>query len=159
MVPDSQKPKISFEFFYILGYSPRRTAPSGTSPGLRNQIHFKVLLQDNFEINGGQQAPAINGQFLDMIEVPFWDQNPKHNPPQVELLLDFRGPDIGDFVYHCHILGHEDLGMMAIIRVVPNTSKLATPKDKDAPATAEKVPTQPAANQPAIIVRGGGNLE
>jgi FtsP/CotA-like multicopper oxidase with cupredoxin domain len=124
-----------------------------------HQIHFKVLSQDNFEINGGQQAPAINGQFLDMIEVPFWDQNPKHNPPQVELLLDFRGPDIGDFVYHCHILGHEDLGMMAIIRVVPNTSKLATPKDKDAPATAEKVPTQPAANQPAIIVRGGGNLE
>jgi len=26
---------------------------------------------------------------------------------------------IGDFVYHCHILDHEDLGMMAIIRVKP----------------------------------------
>jgi FtsP/CotA-like multicopper oxidase with cupredoxin domain len=84
----------------------------------QHQIHFKVLSQDNFEINGIQQAPAINGQFLDMIEVPFWDQNPQHNPPQVQLLMDFRGPDIGDFVYHCHILGHEDLGMMAIERVV-----------------------------------------
>jgi len=41
------------------------------------------------------------------------------NPyPQVQLLVDFRGPDIGDFVFHCHILGHEDLGMMAIERVV-----------------------------------------
>jgi hypothetical protein len=49
--------------------------------------------------------------------------------------------------------------MMAIIRVVPNTSKLTMPKDKDAPAIAQKVPTQPAANQPAIIVRSGGNLE
>jgi FtsP/CotA-like multicopper oxidase with cupredoxin domain len=86
----------------------------------QHQIHFKVLSQDNFEINGVQQAPAINGQFLDMIEVPFWDQNPQHNPPQVELLMDFRGPDIGDFVYHCHILGHEDLGMMAIERVNPH---------------------------------------
>ena len=33
--------------------------------------------------------------------------------------MDFRGPDVGDFVYHCHILAHEDGGMMAIIRVVP----------------------------------------
>jgi FtsP/CotA-like multicopper oxidase with cupredoxin domain len=35
--------------------------------------------------------------------------------------MDFRGPDIGDFVYHCHILGHEDAGMMAIIRVLPRS--------------------------------------
>ena len=85
-----------------------------------HQIHFQVLSQDNFEINGTPQAPAINGQFLDMIEVPFWDnvKNPNMSlAPQVEVLMDFRGMDIGDFVYHCHILSHEDLGMMAIIRV------------------------------------------
>jgi FtsP/CotA-like multicopper oxidase with cupredoxin domain len=42
------------------------------------------------------------------------------NPyPQVELLVDFRGPTVGDFVFHCHILGHEDLGMMAIEHVRP----------------------------------------
>ncbi len=28
--------------------------------------------------------------------------------------------EVGDFVYHCHILEHEDGGMMAHIRVVPN---------------------------------------
>jgi FtsP/CotA-like multicopper oxidase with cupredoxin domain len=86
-----------------------------------HQIHFKVLSQDNFEVNGTPQAPAINGQFLDMIEVPFWDnaKNPNGPLPQVQLLMDFRGMDIGDFVYHCHILSHEDLGMMAIIRVEP----------------------------------------
>jgi FtsP/CotA-like multicopper oxidase with cupredoxin domain len=84
-----------------------------------HQIHFKVLSQDNFEINGTPQAPAINGQYLDMIEVPFWDnaKNPNGPVPQVELLMSFQGMDIGDFVYHCHILSHEDLGMMAIIRV------------------------------------------
>jgi FtsP/CotA-like multicopper oxidase with cupredoxin domain len=87
-----------------------------------HQIHFNVISQDNFEINGTPQAPGINGQYLDMIEVPFWDniKNPNQNhAPQVELLMDFRGMDIGDFVYHCHILSHEDLGMMAIIRVQP----------------------------------------
>jgi FtsP/CotA-like multicopper oxidase with cupredoxin domain len=86
-----------------------------------HQIHFKVLSQDNFEVNGTPQAPAINRQFLDMIETPFWDnvKNPNGPLPQVQLLMDFRGMDIGDFVYHCHILSHEDLGMMAIIRVLP----------------------------------------
>jgi FtsP/CotA-like multicopper oxidase with cupredoxin domain len=29
---------------------------------------------------------------------------------------------LGDFVYHCHILGHEDSGMMAKISVVPGRS-------------------------------------
>jgi len=87
-----------------------------------HQIHFKVLSQDNFEINGTQETPAIKRQFMDMIETPFWDnvKNPNQSSaPQVELLMDFRGMDIGDFVYHCHILSHEDLGMMAIIRVLP----------------------------------------
>ena len=39
--------------------------------------------------------------------------------PSVKLRMDFRGPEVGDFVYHCHILEHEDGGMMAIIRVLP----------------------------------------
>lgn len=115
----------------------------------QHQIHFKVLSQDNFDVNGQAQgcqtctaAPAINGQFLDMVEVPFCGGDPAVNVtlpdgrvvqeacltannggpalpyPQVEALMDFRGPDIGDFVFHCHILGHEDRGMMAIERVV-----------------------------------------
>jgi suppressor of ftsI len=46
-------------------------------------------------------------------------KNPNGPVPEVELLVDFRGVDVGDFVYHCHILNHEDLGMMAIIQVNP----------------------------------------
>jgi FtsP/CotA-like multicopper oxidase with cupredoxin domain len=84
-----------------------------------HQIHFNVLSQNNFETNGSVQAPGINGQFLDMIQIPFWDGNTAHPYPSVTVRMDFRGPDVGDFVYHCHILGHEDNGMMAIIRVLP----------------------------------------
>jgi FtsP/CotA-like multicopper oxidase with cupredoxin domain len=101
----------------------------------QHQTHFLVLSQDNFEANGSQQAPAITGQFADMIEIPFCGGPPpahksvqppacvdkNGNPvipyPQVQLLVDFRGPDVGAFVFHCHILGHEDLGMMAIEQV------------------------------------------
>ena len=89
-----------------------------------HQIHFLVLSQNNFQINGSQPINGINGQFLDMIQIPYWDGNPSHPYPSVRVRMDFRGPDIGDFVYHCHILGHEDNGMMAIIRVNPaSTSK------------------------------------
>jgi FtsP/CotA-like multicopper oxidase with cupredoxin domain len=34
------------------------------------------------------------------------------------VLLDFRHVPRGTFVFHCHMLFHEDNGMMAIIRVV-----------------------------------------
>jgi hypothetical protein len=34
--------------------------------------------------------------------------------------MDFRNPNIvGTFVYHCHLLEHEDGGMMGTIRVEP----------------------------------------
>jgi hypothetical protein len=52
---------------------------------------------------------------------------------------DFRGPTVGDFVYHCHILDHEDNGMMAIIRVLPKT--------KGDSSTTSKAPTAGEAEQ------------
>jgi FtsP/CotA-like multicopper oxidase with cupredoxin domain len=80
-----------------------------------HQIHFLVESQSGFSV------PQEIGQFLDMIQIPY---SATGNPPypSATVRLDFRGADIGDFVYHCHILGHEDGGMMAIIRVLPPNS-------------------------------------
>ena len=72
-----------------------------------HQIHFLLVAQDG--------VPVRNGQYLDTINLPYWSGSGPY--PSVTLRMDFRGPDVGDFVYHCHILGHEDAGMMAIIRV------------------------------------------
>jgi FtsP/CotA-like multicopper oxidase with cupredoxin domain len=83
-----------------------------------HQVHFLVESQNNFKINNDQEAPAIKGQYLDMVEVPNWDGNPAHPFPSVTVRIDFRGHDVGIFVFHCHILNHEDLGMMNIIQVV-----------------------------------------
>lgn len=77
-----------------------------------HQIHFLLLAVN------GVPVPPSQQQFYDMYQVPYWSGTGAY--PSVTVRMDFRGPDVGDFVYHCHILGHEDNGMMAIIRVLPH---------------------------------------
>lgn len=77
-----------------------------------HQIHFKLL-----QING-QGVSANDAQFYDDYPIPGWTGSGPY--PSIKVKMDFRSPTIvGDFVYHCHILGHEDNGMMAVIRVLP----------------------------------------
>jgi FtsP/CotA-like multicopper oxidase with cupredoxin domain len=73
-----------------------------------HQTHF-LLLQRN-----GRTLPAAQQQYLDTVDVP--------PGGQIVVRIDFRGMIAGDFVFHCHILEHEDHGMMAIIRVNPPKS-------------------------------------
>ena len=75
-----------------------------------HQIHFMLL-----DWNG----VPVNEPFLrDTVNVAYWDGNsPAY--PSVKLRMDFRDPKIvGTFVYHCHLLEHEDGGMMGTIRVI-----------------------------------------
>jgi FtsP/CotA-like multicopper oxidase with cupredoxin domain len=75
-----------------------------------HQIHFRVL-----EVDG---KPAPNNDLRDTIEVPFWEgTGPYHS---VKVRMDFSDPTTaGTFLFHCHILLHEDLGMMHKILVMP----------------------------------------
>jgi FtsP/CotA-like multicopper oxidase with cupredoxin domain len=76
-----------------------------------HQIHF-MLLERN-----GVPVPTAQQQVIDTVDLPYWSGTGPY--PSIKVRLDFRGADIGDYVYHCHILDHEDHGMMAIIRVLP----------------------------------------
>jgi FtsP/CotA-like multicopper oxidase with cupredoxin domain len=82
-----------------------------------HQIHFELLARNGVAVPKNQQ------QMLDTITVPYWNGHGAY--PSVTLRMDFRGPVVGDFVYHCHILDHEDNGMMAIIRVQPKAQQAA----------------------------------
>jgi FtsP/CotA-like multicopper oxidase with cupredoxin domain len=76
-----------------------------------HQIHFLVL-----QVNGKDVSPKER-QWRDTYQVPYWTGTGPY--PSIKVRMDFRGAVAGDFVYHCHILDHEDRGMMAIIRVLP----------------------------------------
>jgi hypothetical protein len=76
-----------------------------------HQIHFMLV-----EWNG---VPLDEPFLRDTINVAYWDGKSRQYP-SVKLRMDFRDPNvIGTFVYHCHLLEHEDGGMMGVIRVVP----------------------------------------
>jgi FtsP/CotA-like multicopper oxidase with cupredoxin domain len=73
-----------------------------------HQLHFQVLERDGSLV----QEHSLR----DTIDLPYWDGKGPY--PSVKLRMDFRSPDIaGTFLYHCHILEHEDGGMMGIIQV------------------------------------------
>ncbi len=95
-----------------------------------------------------------------MVNVPFWKGKGPY--PSVKVRMDFRGQDIGDFVYHCHILEHEDNGMMAIIRVLPATAAThlpATSGHAAMPAISHQAaPANPATHTDAAPSRAGLKL-
>jgi FtsP/CotA-like multicopper oxidase with cupredoxin domain len=86
-----------------------------------HQIHFQVL-----DVDG--QAVA-RPEIRDTINLPHWSGSGPY--PSVRLRMDFHDPNIvGTFLYHCHILKHEDMGMMGVIQVLPpgiaTTTSLST---------------------------------
>jgi FtsP/CotA-like multicopper oxidase with cupredoxin domain len=82
-----------------------------------HQIHF--LMMD-------WSGVPVNEPFLrDTINVPYYNGHTLAYP-SVRLRMDFRDPNsVGTFVYHCHLLEHEDGGMMGLIRVEPADSQQA----------------------------------
>jgi len=79
-----------------------------------HQIHFMLV-----DWNG---IPLDEPFLRDTVNVSYWDgKSPQY--PSVKLRMDFRDPKVvGTFVYHCHLLEHEDGGMMGLIRVEPRRS-------------------------------------
>ena len=76
-----------------------------------HQLHFQLL---------DWSGMPVNEPFLrDTVNVPYYNGR-MLDYPSVRLRMDFRDPNIvGTFVYHCHVLEHEDGGMMGRIRVEP----------------------------------------
>jgi Multicopper oxidase/Bacterial Ig-like domain (group 3) len=82
-----------------------------------HQIHFQVL-----EVDG---QPVTDPAIRDTVDLPYWSGSGAY--PSVKLRMDFRDPNIvGTFVYHCHILQHEDAGMMGAIQVLPSAGSTST---------------------------------
>jgi FtsP/CotA-like multicopper oxidase with cupredoxin domain len=76
-----------------------------------HQLHFLLL---------DYLGRPVNEPFLrDTVNVPYYNGRTL-TYPSIRVRMDFRDPNtVGDFLYHCHLLEHEDGGMMGLIRVEP----------------------------------------
>jgi FtsP/CotA-like multicopper oxidase with cupredoxin domain len=124
-------------FLTVEGQTPAAFDPRSTEPNIvvrqgdvedwiienrSTELHAFHIHQLHFLLLDWSGTP-VNEPFLrDTVNVPYFsDRMLKY--PSVRLRLDFRDPNtIGTFVYHCHLLEHEDGGMMGLIRVEPRES-------------------------------------
>lgn len=119
-------------FITVDGQTPAAFDPNSTIPGIvvkqgdvedwvienrSNELHAFHIHQIHFLLIDWFGIP-VNEPFLrDTINVPFYDGKTSQYP-SVRLRMDFRDPNIaGTFLYHCHLLEHEDNGMMGLVRV------------------------------------------
>ena len=81
-----------------------------------HQVHFRVLTVD------GQ--PVADAPLLDVVNVPYAEATGYHSkegpvrPGRVRIKLYFPESLAGDIPFHCHLVDHEDNGMMAVLRVM-----------------------------------------
>jgi FtsP/CotA-like multicopper oxidase with cupredoxin domain len=81
------------------------------------ELHAFHIHQLHFLLKQWNGVPVDEPFLRDTINVAYWDGK-SSTFPSVKLRMDFRDPNtIGTFVYHCHLLEHEDGGMMGTIRV------------------------------------------
>jgi FtsP/CotA-like multicopper oxidase with cupredoxin domain len=98
------------------------------------ELHAFHIHQLHFLMTAWRDVP-VNEPFLrDTVNVPYYDGRTLEYP-SVTLRMDFRDPNaVGAFVYHCHLLEHEDGGMMGTIRVLP--ADATQPAKSNSPGTS-----------------------
>ena len=118
--------------FYLNGQqydpsaAPMVTAHSGTTEEwtLENdstELHDFHIHQTHFIVESINGVVQPNRHWVDTAIIPPVGIGVAGQiiPAQMKVLIDFRDPTIrGTFLFHCHILDHEDGGMMAKIAVI-----------------------------------------
>jgi FtsP/CotA-like multicopper oxidase with cupredoxin domain len=132
---DPNNPNSATEFYLTIdGQTPVAFDPASTEPNVvveqgdvedwvienrSTELHAFHIHQLHFLLMDWSGVPVAEPFLRDTVNVPYYNGRMLQYP-SVRLRMDFRDPNmIGTFVYHCHLLEHEDGGMMGTIRVDP----------------------------------------
>jgi FtsP/CotA-like multicopper oxidase with cupredoxin domain len=136
---DPKDPNSPIDFFITVeGQKPKLFGPASSTPDIvarqgdvedwiienrTRELHAFHIHQLHFMLLDWNGIPLDEPYLRDTINVAYWDGKSAEYP-SVRLRMDFRSPNVvGTFVYHCHLLEHEDGGMMGVIRVDPPEPK------------------------------------
>jgi FtsP/CotA-like multicopper oxidase with cupredoxin domain len=91
-----------------------------------HQVHFRLL-----EVDG---AAVPSPPLLDVVNVPYatatgyGSHDGPVRPGRVRIKIYFPEALAGDIPFHCHLVDHEDNGMMAVLRVLPTHTTILEQK-------------------------------
>ena len=85
-------------------------------------VNFQVLDRRPFDVSGFLKNGELT--YTDSAQAPAdnelgWKDVVRVEPGMVTRIIATFGPYIGHYIYHCHILEHEDMDMMRPFEVVP----------------------------------------
>jgi FtsP/CotA-like multicopper oxidase with cupredoxin domain len=135
---DPKDPNSRTDFYLTVeGQQPKLFDPNDAAPNIvvaqgdvedwiienrTRELHAFHIHQIHFMLEEWNGIPIDEPFLRDTINVSYWDGTSRQFP-SVKLRMDFRDPNIvGTFLYHCHLLEHEDGGMMGVIQVVPKAA-------------------------------------
>jgi FtsP/CotA-like multicopper oxidase with cupredoxin domain len=135
---DPKDPNSRTDFYLTVeGQQPKLFDPNDAAPNIvvfqgdvedwiienrTRELHAFHIHQIHFMLEEWNGIPIDEPFLRDTINVSYWDGTSRQFP-SVKLRMNFRDPNIvGTFLYHCHLLEHEDGGMMGVIQVVPKAA-------------------------------------
>jgi FtsP/CotA-like multicopper oxidase with cupredoxin domain len=122
---------------YQMNGSPTITVPADsveewTVENWTNEVHAFHIHQVHFRVLSVNGQPVADGALLDTVTVPAAAPvaaappapadvtgASQVAPGQVRIKLFFPESLAGDIPFHCHLVDHEDNGMMGVLRVIP----------------------------------------
>lgn len=138
---DPNDPTSAVEFYLTVeGQTPKMFDMNSTVPNIvaqqgtvedwiienrSSELHAFHIHQLHFLLLDYMGRPVHEDFLRDTVNVPYYTGQLLAYP-SIRIRVDFRDPNIvGTFPYHCHLLEHEDKGMMGTIEVVPQTTAVA----------------------------------
>jgi FtsP/CotA-like multicopper oxidase with cupredoxin domain len=135
---DPNDPTSAVEFYLTVdGQTPKMFDMNATEPNIvaqqgtvedwiienrSQELHAFHIHQLHFLLLDYMGIPVHENLLRDTVNVPYYNGR-LLTYPSVRIRVDFRDPDIvGTFPYHCHLLEHEDKGMMGTIEVTSSSS-------------------------------------
>jgi FtsP/CotA-like multicopper oxidase with cupredoxin domain len=132
---DPNDPTSAIEFYLTVdGQTPKMFDMNSTVPDIvaeqgtvedwiienrSNELHAFHIHQLHFLLLDYLDRPVNENFVRDTVNVPYYNAH-SLTYPSIRVRMDFRDPNtVGTFPYHCHLLEHEDKGMMGSIQVVP----------------------------------------
>ena len=145
---------------YRMGGPPTITVRAGTTEewvieNWTHELHAFHIHQVHFRVLAVNDQPDPDRPLVDVVNVPYATPNDSHAPGdtllpgRVRIKVYFPEGLAGDIPFHCHIMDHEDNGMMGVIRVVPAAAWWKSLLPHSRPQQhAELTPEELAANPP-----------